>query len=174
MHLCVNNQTAFGGMLQHLVELTSIVLRPVPLDLSIERRCKHAWEQAPCLDCGETTINARDSSPRLWYSNCRYTFTYPCHISFEGRTLMPGEIIIGFVLCPDMLLSINQIAQLFQAVYDTVQTRWKPFLSAASTPSRPNSKKMVTGLPRSTKLVRSVLVQGTDAAAGGSFLRWPR
>jgi len=28
----VNNQTAFGGMLHHLVELSSIVLRPEPLD----------------------------------------------------------------------------------------------------------------------------------------------
>jgi len=75
MRLCVNNQTAFGGMLQQLVELTSIVLRPEPLDDEIERRCKHAWEEAPCPDCGETAINAGDSSPRLWCSNCRYTFT---------------------------------------------------------------------------------------------------
>ncbi len=41
---------------------------------------------------------------------------------FEGRTLTPGEIIIAFVLYADTLLSINQVAQLFEAVYDTVHT----------------------------------------------------
>jgi transposase-like protein len=122
MRLCVNNQTAFGGMLQQLVELTSIVLRPEPLDAEIERRCKQAWKEAPCPDCGETTINAGDSSPRLWCSNCRYTFTYTRNTPFEGRTLTPGEVIIAFVLYADTLLSINQVAQLFEAVYDTVHT----------------------------------------------------
>ena len=109
-------------MSQQLVELTCIVLRPEPFDAEIERRCKHAWEQALCLDCGETTINAGDSSPRLWCSNCRYTFTYIRNTLFEGRTLTPGEIIIAFVLYADTLLSINQVAQLFEAVYDTVHT----------------------------------------------------
>ena len=120
MRLCVNNQTAFGGMLQHLVEFTSIVLRPEPLDAEIERRCKRAWKEAPCPDCGETTVNAGDSNPRLWCSNCRYTFTYTRNTPFEGRTLTPGEVIIAFVLYADTLLSINQVAQLFEAVYDTV------------------------------------------------------
>ena len=64
MRLCVNNQTAFGGMFRHLVELTSIALRPEPLDAEVERRCKHAWEQAPCPDCGETTVNAGDTNER--------------------------------------------------------------------------------------------------------------
>jgi hypothetical protein len=31
------NQTAFGGMLQGIVELTSIVLWPEPLDAKIKR-----------------------------------------------------------------------------------------------------------------------------------------
>ena len=57
----MNDQTAFGGMLRHFVELTSIVLRSEPLDEEIERHCKHAWQQAPCPDCGETTIKAGDS-----------------------------------------------------------------------------------------------------------------
>ena len=109
-------------MLQHLVELTSIVLRPEPLDEEIERRCKHAWQQAPCPDCGETAIRAGDDSPRLWCSNCRYTFTYTRNTPFEGRTLTPGEVIIAFVLYADTLLSINQVAQLFRTVYDTVHT----------------------------------------------------
>jgi len=40
-------QTAFGGMLRYLVEITSVVLRPEPLDTEIEQRCKQAWEGAP-------------------------------------------------------------------------------------------------------------------------------
>ena len=43
----MNNQTTFGGMLRHLVELTSILLRPEPLDQKIERHCKQMWEKAP-------------------------------------------------------------------------------------------------------------------------------
>ena len=60
----MTNQTAFGGMLQYLVEFTSIVLRPEPLDAEIKRHCKQAWEQAPCPECGETTIQSEDDSPR--------------------------------------------------------------------------------------------------------------
>jgi protein-arginine kinase activator protein McsA len=70
------NQTAFGGMLQGIVELASIVLRPEPLDTEIERRCKRAWDEAPCPDCGETAVQTRDDSPRVWCSSCRYVFTY--------------------------------------------------------------------------------------------------
>jgi len=108
MRLCVNNQTAFGGMLQQLVELTSIVLRPEPLDAEIERRCKQAWKEAPCPDCGETIINAGDGSPRLWCANCRYTFTYTRNTPFERCILTPGEVIIAFILYADTLLSIAQ------------------------------------------------------------------
>ena len=116
------NQSAFGGMLQDLVALNSIVLRPEPLDAEIERRCKQAWEQAPCPECGETAIQSGDDSPRVWCTNCRYTFTYTRNTPFHGRTLTPGEFIIAFVLYADTLLSIHQIAQLFDAVYDTVHT----------------------------------------------------
>jgi len=116
------NQSAFGGMLQDIVELGSIVLRPEPLDTEIERRCKQAWEQAPCPECGETACQAGDGSPRIWCSNCRYVFTYTRNTPFEGRTLSPGEIVIAFVLYADTLLSIHQIAQFFDAVYDTVHT----------------------------------------------------
>ena len=115
-------QTAFGGMLRDVVELNSIVLRPEPLDEEIERRCKQAWEQTPCPECGETAIQSGDDSPRVWCTNCRYTFTYTRNTPFHGRTLTPGEFIIAFVLYADTLLSIHQIAQLFDAVYDTVHT----------------------------------------------------
>ena len=96
------------------------MLRPEPLDAEIERRCKHAWEEAPCPDCGETTVNAGDSSPRLWCSNCRYTFTYTRNTPFEGRTLTLGEVIIALVLYADTLLSVNQVTQLFEAVNNTI------------------------------------------------------
>jgi transposase-like protein len=118
----MSSQTAFGGMLQHLVELTSLVLRPEPLDTEIERRCKQAWEDASCPECGETAVQAGDNSPRVWCTSCRYTFTYTHNTPFHGRTLTPGEIVIAFVLYADTLLSINQIAQLFDAVYDTIHT----------------------------------------------------
>ncbi len=71
----MTNQTAFGGMLQSIVELATIVLRPEPLDAEIEQRCKGAWERAPCPECGETDIQSGDSSPRIWCRNCRYGFT---------------------------------------------------------------------------------------------------
>ena len=41
------HQTAFGGMLQDVVERQAIVFRPEPLDAIVERHCKYAWEQAP-------------------------------------------------------------------------------------------------------------------------------
>lgn len=116
------NQTAFGGMLQGTVELASIVLRPESLDTEIERRCKRAWDEAPCPDCGETAIQTRELSSRVWCSSCRYVFTYTRNTPFEGRTLTPGEILIAFALYADTLLSINQIAQLFNSVYDTIHT----------------------------------------------------
>ena len=116
------NQSAFGGMLQDLVALNSIVLRPEPLNAEIERRCKQAWEQAPCPECGETATQSGDDSPRVWCTNCCYTFTYTRNTPFHGRTLTPGEFIIAFVLYADTLLSIHQIAQLFEAVYDNEQT----------------------------------------------------
>jgi len=59
----VSNQTAFGGMLHHLVELISIVLTPEPLDRKIERNCKQMWVEH--TDCGETS-----SSPRIAVSGC--------------------------------------------------------------------------------------------------------
>lgn len=112
-------QTAFGGMLRRLVELTSLVLRPEPLDTEIERRCKQAWEEAPCPECGDTAIQTGDDSPRVWCINCRCVFTYTHNTPFEGCTLTPGEIVIAFVLYADTLLSIHQIAQLCKSLVTT-------------------------------------------------------
>ena len=61
----MSTRTAFGGMLRDIVELDSIVLRPEPLDTEIERRCKQAWKQAPCPECGETAVQSGDGSPRV-------------------------------------------------------------------------------------------------------------
>ena len=61
----MTNQTAFNGMLQQLVEFTAIVFHPEPLDDEIERRCKQAWEDAPCPEGGETAVQAGDDSPRI-------------------------------------------------------------------------------------------------------------
>jgi hypothetical protein len=49
-------------------------------------------------------------------------FSYTRNTPFERCALTPGEIIIAFVLYADTLLSIHLIAQLFDAVYDTVHT----------------------------------------------------
>jgi hypothetical protein len=49
-------------------------------------------------------------------------FTYTRNTPSEGRQLTPGEILIAFVLYADPLLSINQIAQLFDSVYDIIHT----------------------------------------------------
>jgi hypothetical protein len=95
----------------------SIILRLDPLDAEIERRCKQAWEEAPCPECGETTIRTGDASPRVWCTDCRYVFTYTRNTPFEGRTLTPGEISIAFVLyvfarvSPDQKLDIVTAAQ---------------------------------------------------------------
>ena len=98
-------QTAFGGMLGHLVELTSLVLRPEPLAAEIERCCKQAWKEALCPECGETAVRAGDDSPRVWCTNCRHTFTYTRNTPFEGCALTPGEIVIAFGLLRPMLVS---------------------------------------------------------------------
>jgi hypothetical protein len=113
-------RTAFGGILQDLDELTSIVLRPGPLDVVIERRCKLAWEDAPCPECGETGIQSGNGSLWLGCINRRYGIYYTRNTLFNGRTPTPGEIAIAFVLYADALLSVYQIRRLLIAVYDTV------------------------------------------------------
>lgn len=95
------------------------MLRPEPLDQELKRRCKLAWEQAPCPECGETAIQSGDDEPRTWSTNCRYVFTYTRNTPFAGRTLTPGEIVFAFVLYAETLLCIHQIVQLFETVYDT-------------------------------------------------------
>jgi hypothetical protein len=52
-------------MLEQLVELGAIEFRPEPLDALIEWRLKHAWQQAPCPDCGDHTVQTSEDSPRI-------------------------------------------------------------------------------------------------------------
>jgi transposase-like protein len=110
-------------MLQDIVELGSIVFRPEPLDAIVEQRCKRAWEQAPCPECRETSLQTRDDSPRVWCPNCRYSFTCTRNTPFANSRLTPGELLLVFVLYADTLLSINQIAQLFDPCYETIHAR---------------------------------------------------
>ena len=115
-------QTAFGGMLRDVVELNPIVLGPELLNDEIERHCKQAWEHPPCPECGEAAVQSGDDSPRVWCRNCRYTFSYTRNTPFEGRTLLPGEIVLTFIPYVDTLPTIHQIAQLFDPVYTTIHT----------------------------------------------------
>ena len=104
------HRTAFGGMLRDVVERQAIVLCPEPLDAIVERRCKYAWEQAPCPECGQTALQTRGLLSRIWCRNCRYGFTYTPNTPFGNSQLTPGELLLTFILYADTLLSINQIA----------------------------------------------------------------
>lgn len=71
----------------------------------------------------QTAIQIGDDSPRVGCSHCRCVSTYTHNTPFEGRTLTLGEIVITSVLYADKLLSIHQIAQLLNDVYDTVHAK---------------------------------------------------
>ena len=121
-------------MLHHLVELTSIVLRPEPLNQKIERHYKQMWEEAPCPDFGETNIKAGDKSPRLSYTTADIRSPTPTTQPFKCRTLTPGEILIDFILYADTLggLASTEVAQLFETVYDPVHTTIREMGTALS------------------------------------------
>jgi predicted RNA-binding Zn-ribbon protein involved in translation (DUF1610 family) len=57
------DQLAFCGMLHQLVSLGVLEMHSEPLDALIERRLKDAWQQAPCPNCGEHTIQTSEISP---------------------------------------------------------------------------------------------------------------
>ena len=155
----MSTRTAFGGMLRDIVELDSIVLRPEPFDKEIERRCKQAWEQAPCPECGETAVQSGDGSPRVWCRNCRYTFTYtrkrpsktalshPVRSfwsSSSTRTLSSASTRSPSCSIPSTILSTRHCE------------REKPPLSAASPSSGNVSSTPSTALPRSMKPATNV------------------
>ena len=90
----MQDQTTFGGMLQAVVERQAIVFRPEPLDGIVERRCKQAWEHAPCPECGDVAVQTRELSSRVWCRNYRYTFTYTRNTPFANSRLSPGEFLL--------------------------------------------------------------------------------
>lgn len=169
------NQTAFGGMLQAVVERDAIVFRPEPLDVIVERRCKRAWDHAPCPEYGDTAIQTRDDSPRVWCHNCRYVFTYTRNTPFENTQLTPGELLLIFILYADTLLSINQIAYLVEPCYDTIHSRLREG-EAAFERGFPlvwngfNRRSMVS--PRSMKLGDMFRLQRAIAATSRTLRRW--
>ena len=72
---------------------------------------------------GETALQTRDGSPRVWCRDWSYGFTYTRNTSFANTQLSRGELLLTFILYADTLLSINQIAQLFESCYDTIHTQ---------------------------------------------------
>ena len=147
------NQPAFGGILHQPVSLGALEFRPDPLDALIERRLKHAWQQAPCPDCGDHAVQASEDSPRIWCGNCRYTGTYTLRTPFYNSELTGGEFLIAFVLYADTLLSINQIAPLLDHAYNTVYDGIRRMEAGLSAASRPSGSASVT---RSTVPHRSM------------------
>ena len=170
----MSTQTAFGGMLQHLVEFTSIILRPEPLDKEIERRCKQAWEQALCPECGETAIQSGDASPRIWCTNCRYVFSYTRNTPFEGRTLTPGEIALRSFSTPTRFSAFTKSlnsSRLSTTRFIPRFEREKPPSSAASFSSgNPSTHSRRPGPDRRNRS-EVLRVQRPDAAAGRAFPR---
>jgi hypothetical protein len=153
-------QTAFGGALQEVVAMEAIALRLEPLDELIERRCKRAWEEAPCHECRQAAVETFEDSPRLWCSNCRYVFSYTGNTPFAGRTLTPGEIILAFILYADTLLSIHQIPRLLDPFYPTIHSTIRAVEAAFERGFArvwEQFQEEIDGGPRSTKLARSAL-----------------
>ena len=117
----MSSQTAFSGMLRDVVELNSILLRPEPLDTEIERRCKQAWERTPCPECGETSASPGTTVSVSGATTAAISSRTPA--TRPSKTaLSPDEIVLVFVLHVDTLLSIHQIAQLFDPVYNIIHT----------------------------------------------------
>lgn len=145
-------------MLQDLVELISIVLRPEPLDTEIEQRCKLTWEEATCPEYGETAILSR----RLVSGSGVPTvdMALPTPITLLSKDARSHLKILSSRLpyTADTPLSIHQIARLFDAAYDTVHTTIREVeagLEAASTSPGNASNRPSTGKHRSTKPITS-------------------
>jgi hypothetical protein len=62
------------------------VFRAEPLDAIAERRCKRAWKQAPCPECGETILlQTRDNSPERIFL---YTGRHPQTMAMSLKELV--------------------------------------------------------------------------------------
>jgi len=102
-------QSAFGGMLQYIVKVGSIVLRPEPLDAEIERRCNQAWSNLLVRSVAKPPSSPGRQSLNLVFPTIAMSSPTRNTI-FECQILSLGEIVIASVLYADTLLSIPQIA----------------------------------------------------------------
>ncbi len=107
-------------MLRQLVDLGVIKLETEPLDARIERRLKQFWEQTTCPNCDHPTIQTWDSSDRVICRSCGFKPVYTYGTPFHEKHLSSGEMLLTFVLYANTLLSISQIAVLFDRAYGTV------------------------------------------------------
>jgi transposase-like protein len=114
------SQPAFGRMLRQLVNLGVIRLETEPLDARIERRLKELWEHSTCLRCGHPSIHTWESSDRVVCRNCDFKPVYTHGTPFHEEHLACGEVLLAYLLCADTLLSISQIAIVFDRAYKTV------------------------------------------------------
>jgi ribosomal protein S27AE len=114
------HQTAFGGMLQEVVERQAIVFRPEPLDASVERRLKAIWTARICSNCDADALHALDGSTRIWCGRCDWKTTYTRGTPFYESELAPGEFLVVFILYADTPLSTVQIAGLLEPTYKTL------------------------------------------------------
>lgn len=116
----------------------------------------------------------RFCSCRVWCRNYRYGFTYTRNTPFANSRLSPGELLLIFILYADTLLSINQIAQLFETCYDTVHTQLREREAAfecgfpssghvSNTPSRVQFRSMKPA--RSARATRDNRRRGTASPA---------
>lgn len=115
-----NERAALGRMLRQLTELGVIEFCSEPLDAIVERRLKTIWTARPCPNCDADTLHAFDGSARIWCGRCDWKTTYTRRTPFYDSELAGGEFLVAFVLYADTLLSINQIAPLFDRTYKTV------------------------------------------------------
>jgi len=107
-------------MLRQLVDLGVIKLETEPLDARIERRLKKFWEQTPCPSCDQPSIHTWESSDRVICRSCGFKPRYTYGTPFHEKHLSCGEVLLAFILYADTLLSISQIAVLFERAYGTV------------------------------------------------------
>jgi len=124
------DRPALGQKLAELAELGVIEFRPEPLDAIVERRLKTIWEARSCPNCGADSLQALDSSDRIWCGRCDWKTTYTRGTPFYDSELTPGEVLIAFILYADTLLSITQIAALLSPCYTTLHDQLREFETA--------------------------------------------
>ena len=175
------NQPAFGRILHQFVSLGALEFRLEPLDALIKRRLKDAWQQAPCPNCGEHTVQTSEKSPRIWCGNCRYTGMYTLRTRSTIRNSPPVSSSL-----PSSSTPIPSLASTRSRRYSITPTTpsttgfdgWKPRSSAASRPSG-NVSITRSMVPRRSMRPASMLgIQRIKSAAGRVVprritRRWP-